>query len=696
MRSSPSSGQERPTHREHPGFIGIGRVDTPYCSTGSHGRRTPIGITACLVLVLLLQQVSGSLRGQGPAPFEDTFGGLGHERGFGLARVTQCDTGGYIAVGFTESQRSDDENSATWGDVGIYVARTDAFGARLWERRYEIYGLEAELDEVAYNVIELSNAAEYVVVGSAEYGSENSYVVLMKIDCDGDTLWTRTYDIGINAIGYDVFEAKRGDGSQTRAGDLIVCGLVDLAPQYGGRNGFVMRTDSVGVPIWLSSPTIGAVAQGSGLPATSAEWFNGVIEVQSAPDIGDIVAAGTASDPLPGSGLNQQGYMVRLDPSTGAAAGPNKGVTYYGGPKWEGFEGLCELLRARGSDSGNIVYVGWSGTIPPPVQTWPQLDIYMVMANQAMCDKAQQALVGKLDDTTYWEQAMDVVEVTEPGFFGGSLDTGDVVVTGAAMLPGYGGVPMEMFILPVETNGLTISGTPWVFGDAYGGSLYDNYGDGYGNGNEIEWGEAIVQRDDEGFAMVGFSQGDLERDTAVAEIEDLYLVFTDDSGATPCKSGWYPLDSAVTWSDSCVLPTLYTAVDTMHVYPEIIVNSSHNEVCQGGDRRDRCYFCKRRGTGDGRGMVEVAASQVVTGSRLRPNPAVRGGVVTIDHGSLEGPTVVVDVVDSRGRVVLRRRVRVVAGSDGLTLATADLPAGVYTVIVTDGGRHRGGRLVIRD
>ena len=172
MRSSPSSGQERPTHREHPGFIGIGRVDTPYCSTGSHGRRTPIGITACLVLVLLLQQVSGSLRGQGPAPFEDTFGGLGHERGFGLARVTQCDSGGYIAVGFTESQGSDDENSATWGDVGIYVARTDAFGARLWERRYEIYGLEAELDEVAYNVIELSNAAEYVVVGSAEYGGD--------------------------------------------------------------------------------------------------------------------------------------------------------------------------------------------------------------------------------------------------------------------------------------------------------------------------------------------------------------------------------------------------------------------------------------------------------------------------------------------------------------------------------------------
>jgi len=319
-----------------------------------------------------------------------------------------------------------------------------------------------------------------------------------------------------------------------------------------------------------------------------------------------------------------------------------------------------------------------------------------VKANQVMCDKAQQALVGKLDDTTYWEQGMDVIEVTAPGFFGGSLDTGDVVVTGAAMLPGYGGVPMEMFILPVETNGLTISGTPSAFGDAFGGGLYDHYGDGYGNGMEIEWGEAIVQRDDEGFAMVGFSQGDLEHDTAVAEIEDLYLVFTDDSGETLCRSPWEPLDSAVTWSDSCVLPTLYTEVDTMHVHPEIIANSSHNEVCQGGDRRDRCYFCKRRGGGDGRVMGEAVVGRDSSRSRLRPNPVVRGGVVTIDHGSLEGPTVVVDVVDSRGRVVLRRRVRVVAGSDGLTLATVGLPAGVYTVIVTDGGRHRGGRLVIRD
>lgn len=691
MRSSPSSGQERPAQREHSGFIGIGRVDTPYCSTGSHGAQRPahsLHLTTHVLVIVAMTLLPMLTHAQTP-PFEWTYGANGIEQGHGVVHVTQCEGGGFIAVGSTESSGNDDENSATWGDQGIYIVRTNENGSPSWKYRYDL----SELNEVAYGVIEISGQSEYVVVGSAEYGTGQSNVFLMKIDCDGDTIWTKQYDLGSNAVGYDVVEAANGNNVETHGGDLIVCGVVDLGPTKGGRNGFVFRVTSSGALIWSASPKVGTVPQGTP-NATSDEWLNAVVELQVGSNSGDIVAAGTATDPLLGSGLGQQGYAVRLEGDSGLMSGAGRGVMYVGGGESEGFEGLCELEHG----SGALIFVGWtgdwaSGTYPPYS---PEVDIYVVKTQPEPCNVIAQRVLGTLDTTTWWEYAMDVAEVKTTGYFGDTLAPGDVVLTGGSRPDtGYAeGAPRhtEVFVLPLETGNLTRPVDAWVFGDRFP-SIYQGTTCGpYALGIGPDAGESIRLLDD-ALIVCGTSLSNLEHDEN-ADISDLYLVRTDAVGVTGCATPWLPGDSAVTWADSCQTPALDNAIERLEFGPERETSYYANEVCiddGGWDRLDCCAWCKKSIWATP-GVVEPGTP--ADGLRLRPNPVTRGGVVYTHDLPLEGPVVTVEIVDSRGRVVSVQKVRIAEGSAGTPIATGGLQSGAYTVVVDDGSRRLVGRVVI--
>lgn len=610
--------------------------------------------------------------------WEVTFGGYGIERGHDAVHVTKAFDGGWIAVGSTESVGALD-TGYTIGDTGIYVCRTTESGARMWEYRYDING---EYSDVAHGIIELRNEPAYVIVGSTGYNDiGGAHAFMMKIDTNGTEIWTRTYDLGPSAVGYDIIEATQGNGTETLAGDLVICGRVVLQPRYGGGNGFVMRTDSAGAPRWKTSPIIGAVPQGSGQLATSDEWFNALIEIQTHGGIGDIVAAGVATNALPGSGLGCQGYVARLEGLHGFLTGINHGVTYYGDTASEGFQDVVELQRAQGAWSGNLLFVGWTGTLGATFDPPSTLNIYLVKTDQDRCGKVNAKVFGNFSNDSLREFAMGVEEVRYSGYYGGDLDTGDVVITGAAQTSTS--LSLQMMLLPVETGNLTVVASAQHYGDEIGSAAY-----GYCNGMFWEIGESVRQVSD-GFGLCGVSGGNLEYDTTMPDYNDLYLVRTDDSGMSTCSRALPLDDSSVVWADSCEIPEADSSWTYDDPAPDVAVCVSMNLVCYAGSRPDPCSLCKRRYDVDPATGVERARRL-----QLSPNPAREGDVVHLDGRSLIGTEIHVAILDNAGRVVRCQSLHLVDGSATVAVPTDGLPTGSYVMIIDDGPRRLAGRLVI--
>ncbi len=577
----------------------------------------------------------------------------------------------WIAVGSTESVGSLD-TGYTMGDTGIYVCAATVSGSRMWEYRYDISGSSTD---IAYSIIELRNTPAYIVVGSTA-----EYAFAMKIDTNGTEIWTQTYDIGLSAIAYDVIETTQGSGS-TSAGDLIICGRADYSPVNGGGNGFVMRTDASGVPIWLTVPKVGTVAPGSGLPASSHEWFNAVIEIQTHGGLGDIVAAGVATDPQ-GGGLGYQGYTARIDWQNGELTGPNHGVTYYGGTASEGFQDVIELQHATGDSHGNLLFVGWSGALGSTFDPPTTMNVYVVKTEQDPCTKVNSKVLGQWSNDTLREFGMAVEEIRYTGFFGGDLDTGDVVITGAIQTATD--LSLEMMLLPLETDGLTAVANVQHFGDQIGAAPF-----GYCNGMFWEVGASVCQVSD-GFMLCGVSGGNLEYDTTSPDYNDVYLVRTDEDGLSGCDDATALDDSSVTWSPECAIPDRETSVSDDSPTPDVAECYSHNLVCSSGNRRsDPCDLCKRRFD------IDPATGQEREWRlRMAPNPAHQGRIVQIDQRLLTGPDIRIEIVDNVGEIVSRQTLNRVEGASTFPVSTGGLVAGNYTVIVIDGSRRFAGRLVI--
>ena len=94
--------------------------------------------------------------------------------------VGPCEDGGFILVGYARG------TGTGWYD--IYIVRTDEFGDTLWTRTVD----ESDYD-VAYSVEQTTDGG-YIVAGNRSLNpGVDDYMYLIKLNADGDTLWTRTY-----------------------------------------------------------------------------------------------------------------------------------------------------------------------------------------------------------------------------------------------------------------------------------------------------------------------------------------------------------------------------------------------------------------------------------------------------------------------------------------------------------------------
>ena len=154
-----------------------------------------------------------------------TYGGPRADAG---SSIQQTADGGYIIAGRTTSFGA--------GDSDVYVIRTNALGDTLWTRTYGGPG-----PDMGYSVQQTTDGC-YIVAGSTgSFGAGNDDVYLIKINAQGDTLWTRTYGGARTDQGTGV--------QQTTDGGYIITGFT-VSFGAGKEDVYLIKTDAQGDTLW--------------------------------------------------------------------------------------------------------------------------------------------------------------------------------------------------------------------------------------------------------------------------------------------------------------------------------------------------------------------------------------------------------------------------------------------------------------
>ncbi len=193
-----------------------------------------------------------------------TFGG-----GIGKS-VRQTTDSGYIFTG----------NTGRWGKV--FLIKTDMNGDTLWTKAYN------EGKEDGGNAVRLTTDSGFILTGyttsSIGWGGRNVY--LIKTDLNGDTLWTKAYDGGIN------YDDEATDIQVSTDGGYIVGGFTTLR---NGRRFYMIKTNAFGDTLWTRA-----------FGGTNDEWCNSVKETM---DGGFILTGSTFSFGIVYTSI----YLIKTD-----------------------------------------------------------------------------------------------------------------------------------------------------------------------------------------------------------------------------------------------------------------------------------------------------------------------------------------------------------------------------------------------
>lgn len=156
-----------------------------------------------------------------------TYGGSDWDFGYSIQITPDS---GFIICGETYSFGN--------GNSDVYVVKTNKSGDILWTKAFG--GTDTD---IGHSVI-ISNDSNYVIVGeTSSFGLDSSDVYLLKIDQNGDTLWTKRYGGTKDDIGYGI--DKTSDN-----GYIIVGSTNSFSP--GDKDVYMLKTDSLGILEWTS------------------------------------------------------------------------------------------------------------------------------------------------------------------------------------------------------------------------------------------------------------------------------------------------------------------------------------------------------------------------------------------------------------------------------------------------------------
>ena len=139
-----------------------------------------------------------------------------------LQKVLEVVDQGYLLIGTIQENNSD-----------IYVRRVDVDGTMLWEKNYGIEELLVNNVDVFADAHLLENEELLIVGKSTEPSNEFDAILALKIDSEGDEIWSRTYDFGedldeegkavlVNPNGGYILAANVNDSITSRANVAFV------------------------------------------------------------------------------------------------------------------------------------------------------------------------------------------------------------------------------------------------------------------------------------------------------------------------------------------------------------------------------------------------------------------------------------------------------------------------------------------
>ena len=556
---------------------------------------------------------------------------------------------GYIAVG----TRLDLGGS----DNDVYVVRTDNNGAMIWEKTYDILGTNST-DE-AESIIELSDGSGFVIVGITETVNPTA-AFLMKIDCDGNLVWTQVYSGQFGVFGTDVIEATTGDQLRgTSPGDLVVSGFIGI----NQNDALIFRTTAAGALIWDASYRFGFNIE---------EVLHDLIEATpiAGQTTGDIVSVGFAHLPQTAT-ADVEGLVVRVNGDDGSILAGVQGTGLYGiGEYQDVFFAVTELQNPveRGSlGYQNIVITGVATDIPAG-----SAEIYMVkLGNGNPWTPLAQTTIG----TTETQVGYDVKEITVPISSGGGpndLAQWDLVVTGEVS---NGAAPRDAYLLGV--NAANLAPLPNI------GRRYHPTGTDVG-----EWGRSLAIVDDvggrtEGVIMCGSTTSDWLR---IGDPGDMYLLKTDIALSTnrDCEEDYHP---PYTDRDRYLQVGLTVETRTIDDNPEFSVDTDRDwgdEVCTNSGNSGKRVI--------GSGNENPDLSYTIQSLK---NPLQSGEQLTFRLKGADVPaTLAVQIVNPLGKTIMNES-SVSPESDGtVSFNTSGWNAGVYFAAIDDGSYSRMIRFII--
>jgi len=174
------------------------------------------------------------------ATWSRIYGGDSDALGFS---VIQAADGGYLATG--QTNRTEDYNYDLW------LIKTNLNGDTLWTRQYG-----ESLYEVGYNIIQTAENG-YLVIGSTfDHDTGFSDAYLVKTDSVGATLWTRKY-------GYEIGSEDSKSIIQTDDGYLFTG--YKSTEDFNGKDVWLVKINSQGDTLWTQTYGGGGWEEGSSL-----------------------------------------------------------------------------------------------------------------------------------------------------------------------------------------------------------------------------------------------------------------------------------------------------------------------------------------------------------------------------------------------------------------------------------------------
>ncbi len=189
-------------------------------------------ITIGILIVLLNFAFSSVSFSQTPIVFSKTY-----QINATIENVWPTADKGYIACGYYERW---DTLANSW-DYDHYILKTDSFGNIQWEKIYDFTPLDGWCIEGS-TVRELNNGYAFISSINCAQNPPNplSKYILLRLDNNGDTMWTQTYERPKRCMGQWV--------EPTSDGGFIMTGY---AADFGtSADVYIVKADSMGQEKW--------------------------------------------------------------------------------------------------------------------------------------------------------------------------------------------------------------------------------------------------------------------------------------------------------------------------------------------------------------------------------------------------------------------------------------------------------------